>query len=289
MKNIWQRWSAVAVCALLGLGGALVVTAPAQARPVEAGSLSISGDPDDYVSGGQSYRYSTGSGDAFEALGSPDARYFDMHGANGDIWYVNVKAPTGQILEPGTYQDTGPWESDGAQLYVYRPGHSCAQATGTFTIQNAVNGPMNYLHQFDVTFEQHCDGATAALRGELHLQNPPPPPLLELGIAIAQDGTVAGDGSATAHGTVTCNKASTLYLVIHFRQTVGALQLDGWATPQTQCTPGAPVAWEATVRDDLDRRFRPGTASVEASADGIDEAYDRIVSVGTAATVRLYR
>lgn len=45
--------------------------------------------------------------------------------------------------------------------------------------------------RLDATFEQHCEGGTAAARGEVRIGNPAPPEQLGLGLAVAVDGTPA--------------------------------------------------------------------------------------------------
>lgn len=255
---------------------------PAQARPVE-GSLAISGDPDDYVSGGQSYAYSSATGAEIDLFGSTAEYYIELRAANGDIWYVNFDPPTGQTLAPGTYQDTN--EVDGARLSVTRPGYNCAELTGSFTITNLVAGPSNYLQTLDVVFEQHCDGATAALRGEFHVQNPPPPPPLELGVTLTAKGTVGRDGRATVSGTVTCNRPAAVWVSGYVRQAAGE---SSGITEDLACTPGVAVRWQFTA-DPYDFRFRPGNAQVRVSATGYDEPYDESVTAEAAGTVRLLR
>lgn len=280
--DIWRRSAAVLACVLLGVGAALVAGTPAQARPVE-GSLSISGDADDYVSGGQSYAYSSAAGDRIDLFGNLAEYYVELRAANGDTWYVNFDAPTGETLAPGTYQDTN--DPEGARLSVTRPWYDCAELTGSFTITNLVAGPGNYLQTLDVVFEQHCDGATAALRGEFQVRNPPPPPPLELGVRLTARGTVGLDGRATVSGTVTCNRPVMFWVSGYVRQAAGE---SSGITEDVTCVPGAEVPWRFTA-DPYGFRFRPGPAEVRVNASGYDEPYDESVVVETSGKVRLTR
>jgi hypothetical protein len=65
---------------------------------------------------------------------------------------------------------TRPRPQHADQLVQYEPG---------------ANGDVEAMQ---ASFEQHCEGATAALRGTVTIGNPTPPPV-ELGLAIAPDGT----------------------------------------------------------------------------------------------------
>ena len=52
-------------------------------------------------------------------------------------------------------------------LAVAGDGRGCNVLTGSFQVLQAVYGPGNTLVAFDAIFEQHCEGATPALRGQI--------------------------------------------------------------------------------------------------------------------------
>ena len=86
-----------------------------------------------------------------------------------DWWGATFQAPQGQILLPGkTYTGATryPFNSGNAGLDVSGSGRGCNTLTGQFTVHEATydNG---ILTGFRISFEQHCEGATPALRGEL--------------------------------------------------------------------------------------------------------------------------
>jgi hypothetical protein len=62
---------------------------------------------------------------------------------------------------------------------------------GSFTITKIEWGPSGYVHALDATFEYHCWGEAPAVRGQLHILNPPPPPVLKVGLTVAGHGTVS--------------------------------------------------------------------------------------------------
>src|SRR5215471_18837372 len=70
---------------------------------------------------------------------------------------------------------------------------------------------MGYVQTFDATFEEHCNGAGPAARGEVHIANPPPPPLLEIDPGVTTQGTASTvDGTAVIHGEATCTKVTPM-------------------------------------------------------------------------------
>ena len=54
-----------------------------------------------------------------------------------------------------------------AGLSVSGDGRGCNVLTGNFQVLQVVYGPGNTLASFDAIFEQHCEGAAPALRGEI--------------------------------------------------------------------------------------------------------------------------
>jgi hypothetical protein len=93
----------------------------------------------------------------------------------GGFWFVNLAAPPGQPLVPGTYTGAvraafrGPGQPG---IDIFGNGVGCNTDTGSFTVNTAVYGPSNYVQTFDATFEQHCEGgprrSLARSRSRIH-------------------------------------------------------------------------------------------------------------------------
>ncbi|MGF9765118.1 hypothetical protein AAII07_59775, partial [Microvirga sp. 0TCS3.31] len=86
-----------------------------------------------------------------------------------DWWDAQFRAPQGQILLPGrTYTGATRYGFNAGNpgLDVSGNGRGCNTLTGQFTVHEATydNG---YLTSFRISFEQHCEGSTPALRGEV--------------------------------------------------------------------------------------------------------------------------
>jgi hypothetical protein len=130
----------------------------------------MTSDPGDYIGQGRSWWYTSAvdtvaySGSAQYASGGVDA-------ANGDWWGATFAPAQGDVLAAGTtYKDAHryPFSGSGAGMDVSGNGRGCNTLVGSFTVDqigfSSTNGALDRL---DVSFEQHCEGATPALHGRL--------------------------------------------------------------------------------------------------------------------------
>ncbi|MGC4809443.1 hypothetical protein ACLQ29_02790 [Micromonospora sp. DT228] len=294
MQGSWRKAALAAALSIVGVSGGMALAAPAQAQTVESGSVSFSGDPGDYITGGGSYSYSTDDSDQLTADSPRDNSRVtvSISGYNGDQWSLTFDAPGSAALVPGTYETTNryPYNGAGPGLDLSGNGRGCDDATGTFTISNAVFGFNGYVQTLDATFEQYCNGATAAARGEVHIANPPPPERLELALAVATDGIAHRvNGNAVLHGTVTCNKPVSVSLDGTVTQIVRKVIVRGSFSTGVTCTPGSPTPWTAAAVPTGTTPFGKGLAEAITRAIGYDTPYDEYVFVTDTSTVRLTR
>lgn len=285
-----------ALALTLGLAGTstgLLTGAEAHAQPVTEGSFSFSGDTGDYISGGRSYSYSTESQDELNVSASSDDSRLSLSvdGANGDWWNLYLEAPSGNALGPGTYTGATRYPFNGAAepgLSLSGNGRGCNTLTGEFTISDVEFGPQGYVQKLDASFEQHCEGGTAAARGEVHISNPAPPEQLDLGLAVAVDGTADTlNGNAELHGTVNCNKPVQVTVSGQVTQVKHRDLIRGSYSTSVDCAPGAPVAWSATAVPNGTVPFQHGDVEVQAHARATDPDYGQPVTVDETVTVRL--
>jgi hypothetical protein len=285
--------TAFALAAALATGATGLMTGTAQAQTVDSGSLSFSGDPGDYITGGASYSYSTANQDSFNVSASNDDRVISLSvdGANGDWWYLDLAAPSGTALAPGTYTGATRYPFNATTepgLSLDGNGRGCNTLTGDFTISNVVFGPEGYVQELDATFDQNCEGGTAALHGEVHITNPPPPAQLDLGLAVGVDGTASSlDGNATVHGTVSCNKPVQTTVSGTVVQVAHRELIRGPFSTSVSCVPGAPVAWTATAVPTGSVPFQKGDAEVQAQASSVDPDYGQTVTANQTTEVKL--
>jgi hypothetical protein len=294
-RRVLARATAALVLTL-GLAGTstgLLSGAEAHAQPVTEGSLNFSGDTGDYISGGRSYSYATASQDTLTvSADNDDSRIsLSVDAADGDWWRLYLAAPSGSSLAPGTYTGATRYPFNGPAepgLSLTGNGRGCNTLTGQFTIADVEFGPQGYVQKLDASFEQHCEGGTDAARGEVHITNPAPPEQLDLGLAVALDGTANTlNGDAELHGTVSCNKAVQVTVSGDVTQVSHRELIRGAYSTSVACAPGAPVAWSATAVPDGSVPFQHGDVEVKAHARATDPDYGQSVTADETVAVRL--
>jgi hypothetical protein len=152
--------------------------------------VDLQSDAGDFIGVGKNYFYT--QADA-QIISTATGNFFsiDIHG--DQMWTGDFKAPnTVSQLQPGTYSNLTRYPfNDPAVggLSWYGEGRGCNTLTGWFVIDNATYTNGN-LTEIDLQFEQHCEGTTAALHGQIHWTpydttsppgpvNPPPEGLWE--------------------------------------------------------------------------------------------------------------
>jgi hypothetical protein len=128
--------------------------------------VNMTSDSGDYIGQGRPWSY-TVANSLIAAGGIRQHVGFGIDGADGSWWYADFVPGRGDILAPGTYLNATryPFNGDGPGLDVSGNGRGCNTLRGQFTVNSASWWPDGTLRGFSVTFEQHCEGATPALRG----------------------------------------------------------------------------------------------------------------------------
>jgi hypothetical protein len=189
------------------LASMIVVLSSAETRLAHADYVTVSyqSQPGDPVGRGQTFDYTytpanqTPNG-GFSINYSPYNYSLDLGMVSGDPsknTYTNLIFSTLQLgtpLQVGTY-------TDALQYQLFQPGHpgldvgfqnrEAETLTGSFTVNSLSyftnSSNVRVLGSFDVNFEQHAEGMTAALLGHLVYQNtsvvPEPSSLALCGIA----------------------------------------------------------------------------------------------------------
>jgi hypothetical protein len=83
-------------------------------------------------------------------------------------WTLDLAAPQGQQLGPGTYLNATryPFQAPTVPgLSFSGDGRGCNMLSGQFTITDVVYGADGSIQRLIANFEQHCEGGGAALRG----------------------------------------------------------------------------------------------------------------------------
>jgi hypothetical protein len=145
--------------------------------PATTTFLSFKSDPGDYIGAGQSHSYALADGTWNTLADFGDTRTTNHVRVTvqniavaGWWWDVDLAAPKGQMLAVGAYED--------ARRYPFQPttqpglnfdgtGRGCNTLTGRFVILDLALGPGNTVDRLHATFEQHCEGGSPALTGEI--------------------------------------------------------------------------------------------------------------------------
>jgi hypothetical protein len=287
------RLSATLALVLLAVVIGHRTSVSAVAAPLPGSFLSFSSEPGDYIGGGQSLSFTPDSA-TFNVSGSEDRREFHLQlfPTAGSFWFLDLAAPLGQQLQPGTYEGATRWPFQSPTqpgLSFSGDGRGCNTLTGRFVVLEAKYGPAGYIERFHATFEQHCEGGPAALRGEVQIINPPPPAPLTIAVTIDRRAAVnRNTGSATVRGTVTCSQPTPVHVFGTLRQRANRFTLITGTFSQSVLCGTTPTAWSAMVSSGNGTvPFGSGPAQVDVSANGFDQNYGRTVTTETSATVQL--
>jgi hypothetical protein len=135
-------------------------------------SLSFVSDAGDYVGEGWTVLHEAPTSTITPSLNSSRNQvHFQIIGSDGVqtlFWALDLAAPSGQVLAPGTYLNATqyPFQAPTVPgLGFGGDGRACGKTNGQFTITDFAADVI--LQRLTATFEQHCDGAGPALRGKI--------------------------------------------------------------------------------------------------------------------------
>jgi hypothetical protein len=178
--------------------------------------LTIDSQAGDPVGDGNHYDVNSANG-KFLAGTSPDsgAIHLGFLGStpNGS-WNLFFEVPHATYIVPGVYNCTDRLENpDSPAFAINKIGQLMLPPTGTFTVLKAVYSPTGEVLEFDATFTQYADGASAPLTGRIQYHIPKAIVVNPLANDVDLDGdtltvhivtppqfgtaTVNGDGSIT--------------------------------------------------------------------------------------------
>ena len=137
-------------------------------NPPSPNSVHLQSDAGDYIGGGQSYNYTQAN--AVIAVTASGGHL--SIGIDGDQrWSGEFQSPSSlNQLRPGDYTNLQRYPfNDPAQggLSWSGEGRGCNTLSGSFTVDSVTYDNGN-LTTIDLSFEQHCEGAAAALLGTIH-------------------------------------------------------------------------------------------------------------------------
>ncbi|CAN7590727.1 DUF4214 domain-containing protein [Pseudoduganella sp. LjRoot289] len=142
--------------------------APSEAVPATGNYVYLQGSGGDYIVGNGSYLYR--QSDANLTL-SASANYLSLRVAGDQDWSGDFKqSGTGTQLVPGYYGDLTRYPFQGTNMGGLNwsgEGRGCNTLKGWFVVDKvSYNG--STLSAIDLRFEQHCEGGSSALHGQVH-------------------------------------------------------------------------------------------------------------------------
>src|SRR5438309_736987 len=132
------------------------------------GWLHFQSDNRDFIGGGVQKVWTLKESDL--SIGGSNHNIVASVSGQGDWWYLNFRGPSNGDLHTATYTNAerAPFVTGKAPgLDVNGDGRGCNTLSGRFQIKSLVWTTAGTVAEMDVLFEQHCEGGTPALRGEL--------------------------------------------------------------------------------------------------------------------------
>lgn len=254
-------------------GGTSVPTNPTNPTPrITRVVLDSKGD---YLGQGKRYEY-TRDNAIIDAYGSPPESVRIVIKDATTYWDVQLGAPRGQALAPGTYENAFRLVErtpDQPSIDVSGNGRACT-TSGRFTVQSLTFGPYYYVETFVATFEMRCSNSPAPMLGEIAVFNPPPVPPIDIQIGISSTGTVTKSGKAVVELTLVCNRPTFVNTWVSVTQGDNRASTTQGA-PGFNCT-NQPLSHKVEVLQELGDKLGIGLAQVEVSAQTDDPIYYNI-------------
>ena len=192
------------------VAGLIGVAAPAQAV-TSLTAFTLDSEPGDIIGGGQTFTF-TSTNATITATGDDTA--LTMTVSDGTHSFsADLAAPTGTTFTPGTtYPTTRSGDGTNAGLDVTGDGNTCSTSTGTMTVHEITLDVSDAIATLAVTYEQHCNGATPALFGELRFDSTVDYTAASASPASVDFGTRPRTPSAPKPITITNEGSTTLTL-----------------------------------------------------------------------------
>jgi hypothetical protein len=161
-----------ATLTLTETGGAMHATQLAATAAATLTSMQLWSDWDDWVGMGGTFDVS--SEDASFRVGTNGTTLYILPSdyETSVSWHLTFSAPAGERIGPGHYEHVAMWGfPEGPDPGMSVGAGGCNTITGEFTVHELTFDPWSgRVSAADVTFEQHCNGAAAALRGSVRFQ-----------------------------------------------------------------------------------------------------------------------
>src|SRR4051794_6867728 len=154
---------------------ALMLLAPGAAHAATATAVTMLSDSGDYIGGGTPRLFHPGNAQITAGGNGGDLTLNVSGGTSGDSYSLEFAAPPGQQLAPGVYDNAqrAPFREAGRPgIDIGGDGRGCNTIEGRFEVKAISIASSGALERLWIVYEQHCEGGTAALFGEVAVGMP---------------------------------------------------------------------------------------------------------------------
>ncbi|MDG9925630.1 MULTISPECIES: hypothetical protein [unclassified Pseudomonas] len=148
--------------------------------------LTLKSDAGDYIGAGKNYLYTDANATFRYSKNYDNGITLNISSGNGSVWWtLDLAAPGNAQLQPGSYEAATrfPFQATSEPgLNFSGSGRGCNTLTGRFDIFEVSYDSQGVVNGINASFEQHCEGATPALRGQLSYNLVPPMGVSTVGV-----------------------------------------------------------------------------------------------------------
>jgi hypothetical protein len=173
------RSALLLVAGLVALGLPLLASPAAAASSVRS-SVTMYSDPGDYIGGGRAQLFDSNNAQV-TANGSRNRVFVGVSGGTaGTSFTLSFAAPDRTALRVASYpraarESFRPAGRPG--IDIYGDGRGCNEVAGSFEVRDIAYTAGGALSRLHLLYEQHCEGGTPALFGEVRYKVPTAPGL----------------------------------------------------------------------------------------------------------------
>ncbi|MEA2155343.1 MAG: hypothetical protein QOE11_1483, partial [Solirubrobacteraceae bacterium] len=156
---------------MLALAAVATFGCPGLAQAAAVTSATLFSDSADFVGKGTTLTFDAANGDRIAASGTPGDLQVSVSGGLG-AYQMQFAAPPGQALSIGVYDNAqrAPFRQAGHPgIDIDGNGAGCNTVAGRFEVKDVAFDASGAVQRLWIVFEQHCEGVTAALFGELRI------------------------------------------------------------------------------------------------------------------------
>ena len=264
VARAFRRTFAVVVTASVASVAAAATPAFAATAPTTFVTMIGGGD---YIGQSINQLFHPGNG-TVTVNGSASLLTVDVSGGTyNKAFTLNLKAPAGQTLQPGVYDNAMryPFQTGTSPgLSVFGDGRGCNTVSGRFVVHDVALAENNVVNRFSATYEHHCGNDVKSLIGQISINQPREEAVLVAGDAIAYPDAYPGVAGRTVpvwyvnrgQSAVTVSGAA-----------VGGTNATDFAVTNNGC---ASVAAGATCAVSV--RFTPGAAGARGGTLTISDS-----------------